>query len=115
MERKTDYQNIETSTLLETYRLVRLNCILLKPWIIPTEKMNHKNAASKVLSYLQFGHSKNFRPDILQFKQSLGTLDTAGIPSLSVTFNRNRVDDPRYLPAWRCSRVYNIGQPDFLH
>ncbi|MFO8083325.1 MAG: hypothetical protein R6U27_03270 [Desulfobacterales bacterium] len=38
---------------------------------------------------LQFGHSKDFRPDLLQFKQGLGTLGPGGIPLLSETFAGN--------------------------
>jgi transposase len=62
---------------------------------------------------LQFGHSKNYRSDLLQFKQGLATLDPAGVPILSETFYGNRADDPCYLPAWR-RMVKTIGSPDFL-
>jgi transposase len=34
---------------------------------------------------LNFGHSKNHRPDLLQFKQGLGTLDPEGIPLVTET------------------------------
>jgi len=62
---------------------------------------------------LEFGHSKNYRPDLLQFKQGLATLDPAGVPILSETFPGNRADDSCYLPAWR-RMVKTIGSPDFL-
>lgn len=62
---------------------------------------------------LQLGHSKNFRPDLLQFKQGLATLDPAGIPILSETLAGNRADDPCYLPAWH-RMVQTIGNPNFL-
>jgi transposase len=62
---------------------------------------------------LEFGHSKNHRSDLLQFKQGLATLDPAGVPILSETFAGNRADDPCYLPAWR-RMVKTIGKPDFL-
>lgn len=62
---------------------------------------------------LQFGHSKNHRPDLLQFKQGLATLDPAGVPIISETFCGNRADDICYLPAWR-RMVETIGTPDFL-
>ncbi len=61
---------------------------------------------------LEFGHSKNYRPDLLQFKQGLATLDPAGVPILSETLAGNRADDPCYLPAWR-RMVETIGNPDF--
>ncbi len=62
---------------------------------------------------LQFGHSKNFRPDLLQYKQGMGVLDPAGIPILSETIPGNRADDPCYLPAWR-RMVKTIGNANFL-
>ena len=62
---------------------------------------------------LEFGHSKNHRSDLLQFKQGLATLDPAGIPLLSETLSGNRAGDPCYLPAWR-RMVKTIGKPDFL-
>ena len=62
---------------------------------------------------LEFGHSKNHRSDLLQFKQGLATLDPSGIPLLSETLSGNRADDPCYLPAWR-RMVNTIGNPDFL-
>lgn len=63
---------------------------------------------------LQFGHSKNHRPDLLQFKQGLAVLDPAGVPILSETLAGNRADDPCYLPAWR-RMVDTIGKADFLY
>ena len=62
---------------------------------------------------LQFGHSKNYRPDLLQYKQGMGVLDPAGVPILSETIPGNRADDPCYLPAWR-RLVKTIGNSDFL-
>jgi transposase len=62
---------------------------------------------------LQFGHSKDHRWDLLQFKQGLGTLDPVGVPIMSETFAGNRADDICYVPAWRrMARI--IGNPDFL-
>lgn len=62
---------------------------------------------------LQFGHSKDHRWDLLQFKQGLGTLDPAGIPIMSETFAGNRADDICYVPAWR-RMVQTVGNPNFL-
>ena len=62
---------------------------------------------------LQFGHSKNYRPDLLQYKQGMGVLDPAGVPILSETIPGNRADDPCYLPAWR-RLVKTIGNANFL-
>jgi transposase len=62
---------------------------------------------------LEFGHTKNYRPDLLQFKQGLGTLDPAGIPLVSETMPGNKADDRCYVPAWRrMARI--IGHTEFL-
>ncbi len=62
----------------------------------------------------QYGHSQDRRPDLLQFKQTLGTLDPAGIPLLTNTMPGNCADDPLYVPAWR-EMAHTIGDKDFLY
>jgi transposase len=62
---------------------------------------------------LRFGHSKNHRPDLLQFKQGLGTLDPAGIPLVTHTLAGNTADDPLYVPAWQ-ELCAVIGHREFL-
>lgn len=62
---------------------------------------------------LNFGHSKNHRPDLLQFKQGLGTLDPAGIPLVTETLPGNKADDGCYVPAWR-RMAKTIGHTEFL-
>jgi len=62
---------------------------------------------------LRLGHSKDHRPDLLQFKQGLGTLDPAGIPLVTHTLSGNAADDPLYLPAWR-ELCTVIGHREFL-
>lgn len=73
----------------------------------------YHNVGDNDKGILQFGHSKNYRPDLLQFKQGLGTLDPAGVPLLTETLPGNKADDPCYLPAWR-RMSEAIGSPDFL-
>jgi transposase len=64
-------------------------------------------------SLLQFGKSKDHRPDLTQFIQALGTLDPAGVPLVSTMLRGNQNDSPVYLPIWR-QMVEIIGRPDFL-
>lgn len=65
-------------------------------------------------SYLEYGYSKDKRPDLLQFKQGLGVLDPAGVPLVSHTLGGNVSDDPLYVPAWReMSEI--LGKKDFLY
>jgi len=62
---------------------------------------------------LNFGHSKNHRPDLLQFKQGLGVLDPAGVPLITETLPGKCADDGCYTPAWR-RMAEIIGGPNFL-
>jgi transposase len=62
---------------------------------------------------LAFGYSKDRRPDLLQFKQALGTLDPAGVPLFTVTLNGNTADDDGYVPAW-WQLANTIGHRDFF-
>ena len=63
---------------------------------------------------LRFGHSKDHRPDLLQFKQGLGTLDPAGIPLWSETLPGNTADDTLYVTAWR-ELAKTIGHVKFVY
>jgi transposase len=62
---------------------------------------------------LQFGKSKDHRPDLRQYVQALGTLDPAGVPLVSETLDGNASDPPMYLPVWR-RMVKVIGYTDWL-
>ncbi|MFQ6016525.1 MAG: transposase [Anaerolineae bacterium] len=64
-------------------------------------------------SLVQFGHSKEHRPDLRQFIEALGTLDPAGIPLVSATLSGNTADDGVYLPLWK-RMAAQVGRPDFL-
>lgn len=94
---------------------------MISAYQLPTEIARYDTTSFNVYHHpengkngiLEFGHSKNHRSDLLQFKQGLATLDPAGIPLLSETLSGNRADDPCYLPAWR-RMVKIIGKPDFL-
>jgi transposase len=82
---------------------------IISAYRLPTEIARYDTTSFNVCHHpenaqdgiLQFGHSKNYRPDLLQFKQGLAVLDPAGVPILSETLAGNRADDPSYLPAWR--------------
>lgn len=62
---------------------------------------------------LRFGHSKDNRPQWLQFKQGLGVIDPAGVPLLTHTLSGEQADDGLYLPAWR-QMCQTLGRSDFL-
>lgn len=95
---------------------------LIRAYELPTEvgrldttsfAVHHEQIESEADSLLRYGHSKDKRPDLLQYRQMLGTLDTAGIPLVSETLAGNGADDPLYWPAWqRMAKV--IGHKLFI-
>ena len=95
---------------------------LIRAYELPTEVVRYDTTSFNVYhapeeaetkGLLAFGHSKDKRPDLLQFKQGLGTLDPAGVPIFTETVNGNKADDPLYLGAWR-SMGQTLGRKDFL-
>ena len=73
----------------------------------------HQQGESQQESVLRHGHSKDKRPDLLQYRQLLATLDPAGLPLVSTTLPGNGADDPVYWPTWqRLTQV--IGHKQFV-
>jgi transposase len=62
---------------------------------------------------LHKGHSKDYRPDLLQYRQMLATLDPLGMPLIGATLAGNGADDPLYFPTWK-RLAELIGHLDFL-
>jgi transposase len=105
--KRLSYQRLAGSHLIQAYEL-------------PTEvarydttSVNVHHGSAPEEGILSFGYSKDHRPDLLQFKQGLGTLDPNGVPLLSQTLKGNGADDPLYLPAWQEMRQI-IGHASFL-
>jgi len=93
---------------------------LIRAYALPTETaridltsvaVHHQSQGEEGL--MRFGHSKDHRPDLRQFKALLGTLDPVGLPLATATLSGEQADDPQYLPAWE-RLVAIIGRPDFL-
>lgn len=95
---------------------------MIRAYELPTEigrvdttsfSVHHEQIESEADSLLRYGHSKDKRPDLLQYRQLLGTLDTAGIPLVSATLPGNGADDSLYWPTWqRMAKV--IGHKHFV-
>lgn len=95
---------------------------LIRAYELPTEvgrvdttsfSVHHEQIESEADSLLRYGHSKDKRPDLLQYRQLLGTLDPVGIPLVSVTLAGNGADDPVYWPTWnKIAKV--IGHKHFV-
>jgi len=93
---------------------------LIRAYALPTEtaridlttvSVHHQPDGDN--SLMRFGHSKDHRPDLRQFKVLLGTLDPVGLPLATATLSGEQADDPQYVPAWE-RLVATIGRPDFL-
>ncbi len=63
---------------------------------------------------LQFGYSKDRRPDAPQVKVGLATLDPLGLPLASLVVPGDRADDPRYVPLIRQARAV-VGRRGVLY
>lgn len=89
---------------------VKLGRHLIRAYELPTEvaradttsfSVNHQQGESAEESLLRHGYSKDKRPDLLQYRQLLATLDPMGMPLLSATLEGNGADDPLYFPTWQ--------------
>jgi len=95
---------------------------LIRAYELPTEvaradtssfSVNHQQPEPEEESLLRYGHSKDKRPDLLQYRQLLATLDPAGIPLVSATKAGNGADDPLYWPTWQ-QMAKVIGHKQFV-
>jgi len=92
---------------------------LIRAYALPTDTARIDTTTVSVYhqpeqtNLLDYGHSKDHRPDLRQFKEVLSTLDPVGIPLCSATVAGHCADDPLYLPIWR-RMVKVVGRPDFL-
>ena len=62
---------------------------------------------------MNFGYSKDRRPDLRQYRQMLATLDPNGLPLLGATLPGQGADESHYLPTWR-HLAEIIGDKNFL-
>ncbi|MEH2031020.1 MAG: hypothetical protein V7K67_15375 [Nostoc sp.] len=101
---------------------VKLGRHLIRAYELPTEvarsdttsfNVNHQQGESPEESLLRYGYSKDKRPDLLQYRQLLATLDPMGMPLVSATLSGNGADDPLYLPTWQ-QLVKVIGHKKFF-
>ena len=92
---------------------------LIRAYALPTDTARIDTTTVSVYhqpdqtNLLDYGHSKDHRPDLRQFKEVLSTLDPVGLPLCSATVAGHCADDPLYLPIWQ-RMVKVIGRPDFL-
>jgi transposase len=102
----------------------RLGQVMIRAYDLPTEVARCDSSSFSVYhganqqaeeeSLLHYGYSKDRRPDLLQYRHMLGTLDPAGIPLVSATLPGNGADDPLYGPFW-WGLVSAIGHKQFVY
>lgn len=77
---------------------------LLRIYDLETELVRVDSTSAKTYAgvsesgLVQFGHSKDHRPDLAQVKLSLATLDPLGLPVSTTVVAGNAADDPLYEP-----------------
>jgi len=96
---------------------------LIRAYVLPTAVARYDTTTFSVYhdpaaktdsaDFLSFGHSKDQRPDLRQYKLGVSTLDPAGIPLLANVLNGKGADDPLYIPAWR-NTCATLGHREFL-
>lgn len=101
---------------------VKLGRHLIRAYELPTLvaradtssfNVNHQQGKSAQVSLLRYGYSKDLRPDLLQYRQLLATLDPMGMPLVSATLEGNGADDPLYFPTWQ-QMAKAIGHKKFV-
>ena len=101
---------------------VKLGRHLIRAYELPTQvaradtssfSVNHQQGDSPEESLLRYGYSKDFRPDLLQYRQLVATLDPMGMPLVSATLEGNGADDPLYFPTWQ-QMAKVIGHKKFI-
>lgn len=109
LERLLQYQMEPGASIVQAYALPTA----VGRFDLTAFNVDHAVDHSTQEGVLAFGHSKDRRPDLLPFKQSLGTLDPCGVPLLTMTLKGNSADDPHYFPAWQPMRE-TLGNRDFI-
>ncbi|MBW4589685.1 IS1634 family transposase [Aetokthonos hydrillicola Thurmond2011] len=101
---------------------VKLGQHLIRAYELPTAvvrvdttsfSVNHTPGDSTEENLLRYGYSKDKRPDLLQYRQLLATVDPMGMPLVSATLAGNGADDPLYFPTWE-KMVKVIGHKNFV-
>jgi transposase len=102
----------------------QLDISMVQDWItlyeLPTEITRYDSTTVSVYhdsvngdGLLGYGHSKDHRPDLAQFKVMLSTLDPLGLPLTCELVNGKRADDKLYIPSYD-KTVETIGHSHFL-
>lgn len=126
--RDTDLSDDRLANVLrmlgEAEKQTALDQALVQEWItlyeLPTAVTRHDSTTVSVYqeagdeeSLIGYGHSKDHRPDLAQFKVMLSTLDPVGLPLTCQLLNGKRADDGLYIPSYDQTRA-TLGHRHFL-
>jgi transposase len=101
---------------------IKLGRQIIRAYELPTKivrtdttsfSVNHEKQSDTEENLLRYGYSKDKRPDLLQYRQLLATLDPMGMPLVSATLKGNGADDPLYFPTWQKIQKV-IGHKNFV-
>ena len=82
-----------------------LNQQLVRVYDLPTQRVHVDSTSASAYTsvseegLLQFGHSKDHRPDLPQVKVMQAVLDPLGMPLATDVVSGERADDPLYVPC----------------
>lgn len=126
--RETDFTDDRLANVLTMLGVeesqVQIDRRLNQDWItlyeLPTEVTRYDSTTITVYQepneetegIIGYGHSKDHRPDLAQFKTMLSSLDL-GLPLTSRVVNGKRADDGLYIPAYD-EVTQNLGHSHFL-
>lgn len=88
----------------------RLGQRLIQVYEIPTEQVHLDSTSVAVYhtpegkALIEYGYSKDHRPDLAQLKVMMGSLAPLGMPLATIGVPGNQADDELYLPAIKQSR-----------
>jgi transposase len=126
--RDTDLTDDRLAVVLEKvgnqYIQQKIDGTMIKMWVrvyaLPSQTIRldstSVSAYSEIedkYSLMQYGHSKDHRPDLAQFKIMLSTLDPLGMPLVCQVLSGQQADDGLYVPSYD-QTVKILGRSDVL-
>jgi transposase len=97
-----------------------LNQHLVRVYDLPTQRVHVDSTSASAYTsvseegLLQFGHSKEHRPDLPQVKVMQAVLDPLGVPLATDVVSGERADDPLYVPCIERVRA-SLGRGGLLY
>src|SRR5882672_7262223 len=98
----------------------RLHQHTVRVYDLTTERMHVDSTTASAYTSVsqdgvfQFGHSKDYRPDLRQVKVRQAVLDPLGMPLATDVVSGERADDPLYVPCLKRVRA-SLGRSGLLY